>query len=178
VLGVATKGTKKAGRPKVPRKRLGKIEAETVKKLLAVIKRFEIKKAETGDRETKLNTRLMCELKAEDDRVVNKDIKSVQFINETYRPECTLSAANFPYSLFALECKKLHDHSAKRLFKEGLAQASLYLTQSKVVTLVLYDFTTGREYAKAFGRGNTSSARFAKRAREELGLYVVVLSPQ
>lgn len=44
------------------------------------------------------------------------------------------------YPLFAVQCKKLHDESAKRLFKEGLSQAHLYLLKCKVVALVLYDF--------------------------------------
>lgn len=82
-----------------------------------------------------------------------------------------------PYSLFALECKKIHDHSAKRLFKEALAQTTLYLTTSKVVVLLLYDFTTDGTYQKGFGRGNTDSSRFAARMRTEAGLYVIVRRP-
>lgn len=173
-MAAKKKGAKRVRRPTTPRKRLGANEQGVVKRLLAAIRRFVVFAADAKKRETSLNARLITQLKAVDARVVNRNIASVTFVELRYFPECTLSTVRAPYSLFALECKKLHDHSAKRLFKEGLAQGNVYLTRSKVVALVLYDFTTGRKYAKAFGKGNTTSSRFAARAREELGLHVIV----
>ncbi|MGH7434753.1 MAG: hypothetical protein ACRENE_03685 [Polyangiaceae bacterium] len=163
----------KVGRPAIPRKRLGEKERRRINRLLKVIRGFIILGTDSLKRETALNARLIAQLKAVDSGVVNKNIEAISFIERVYRPECTVSTTS-PYSLFALECKKLHDHSAKRLFKEGLAQANIYLTRSKIVALVLYDFTSTRRYKKAFWRGNTISGRFAARVREQLGLYVIV----
>jgi hypothetical protein len=162
------------GRPKVPQRRLGKHQAKTVQGLMRVIRRFALISTDVKQGETKLNARLIEALKKADDRVVNTAIASVSFIGETYRPECTLSDGG-AYVLLAVECKKLHDHSAKRLFKEGLAQAHMYLTKSKVVALVLYDFTSSLDYKKAFGAGNTTSSRMASRLREN-GVHIVVCS--
>lgn len=124
------------GRPKTPQRRLGKPQAKTIQRLMKVIRRFALNSSDVKCGETELNSRLIADLKKADKRVVNAKIASVSFIGETYRPECTLSDGG-PYVLLALECKKLHDHSAKRLFKEGLAQAHMYLTKSKVVALLL-----------------------------------------
>ena len=163
---------KPRGRPPTPRKRLGHKEKALVERLLRKVRRFPIAKADAPRRETSLNSRLIADLRSVDNRISNVGIASVKFIGQTYRPECTIKTTA-PYALFSLECKKLHDHSAKRLFKEGLAQSSLYLTKSKVVVLCLYDFTSNYDYAKAFGRGNTDSSRFASRARDELGLHII-----
>ena len=171
----SAKGTqgKKRGRPPVPRKRLGHLERKTIETLLRSIRAFTLTATDAPLKETSINSRLIKQLKLVNANVVNRKIESVTFVEETYRPECTLSGGG-AYTLFALECKKLHDHSAKRLFKEGLAQASLYLSKSKRVALVLYDFTTGRVYAKAFGKGNSNTSRFSARVREETGLHIIV----
>jgi hypothetical protein len=172
----AKKVKKKPGRRPTPRKRLGHIEAASVKKLLNVVKNFAFKKGDQKKRETTLNSRLIAALKVAVPAVTNKGIASVTLVGKRYFPECTLSG-KAPYAVFAIECKKLHDHSAKRLFKEGLAQAMLYLSKTKIVVLFLYDFTTGAQYKKAFGPGNSDTSRLAGRSREDLGLHIVVRAP-
>lgn len=164
----------RAGRPRIPQKRLGKRQAKTVNKLVRAIKAFKLHSSDKAKGETKINARLIARLKKADPRVVNSGIASVSFVGQTYRPGCTL-ADHGHYTLVAVECKKLHDHSDKRLFKEGLSQANLYLTSSKVVALVLYDFTTGRSYKRGFGAGNSISSRMASRLRQ-IGLYIVALA--
>lgn len=170
------KSNGRPGRPHVPQKRLGKHQARTLKRLLSAIRRFAVKSSDANRRETAINNRLIRDLQKVDDRVVNKGIASVSFVGETYRPECTITDGGH-YVLLALECKRLRDRSAKRLFKEGLSQAHLYLTRSKAAALVLYDFTAGQDYKRAFGAGNSISSRMASRLRDDMGLYVIVLTP-
>ena len=94
----------KRGRPRTPQKRLGKHQAKLFKALVRAIKRFRVHDSDARARETTLNTRLIKKLRHVDSRIVNRDIESVGFVGETYRPECSLTDHGV-HPLFALECK-------------------------------------------------------------------------
>ena len=164
------------GRKQTPRKRLGHLEQRRVDRILSAVRGFQLTKSDQGQRETTLNCRLILRLQQLDPGIVNRGIAATTFVGETFRPECTLKGTG-QYTLLAIECKRLRDSSAKRLFKEGLSQVLLYSGTTKVVLLVLYDFTTGARYAKAFGPGNRLASKMAKQLREQLQIHVVVLTP-
>jgi len=164
-------------RKKTPRKRLGHIEQRRVQSILRRIRAFKLAKSEKYNHETAINKRLIKHLRKFDPAITNKNIGATKFVSETFRPECCLKG-NGGYYLLGIECKRLKTAKpAKRLWKEGLSQALLYLRMYKRVFLVLYDFTPNRGYSKKFGKGNKDESRFANWAREKLGLYIVVLSP-
>jgi len=165
------------GRRKTARKRLGHIESRRVAKLFRATKAFQLTYATPIPKEVTINAQLIASLKAVDSGIKNKAIPATKFVSETFRPECYISGSG-SYDLFAVECKRLTSNAAaKKLYKEGISQALLYLQRYKVVFLVLYDFTTGAKYHAAFGPGNRLESRFSGWTQKELGLRIIVLKP-
>jgi len=178
---------KKAGRPAVQQRRLGKKERAQVNKVLAAIRAFGISAAEAASNETVLNARLIAYLQNLVPEVTNSGIAAAHLVGETFRPECCIKKrAGAAYNLLAVECKRLLNERtsgtttikrAKILFKEGLSQALIYQRIYKVVVLVLYDFTAHRIFKKAFRAGNRSETQLAGSLRRTLGVRIIVLSP-
>jgi hypothetical protein len=164
-------------RQKIPQRRLGKNEQLVVKKVLGVIEKFKVHAADKPKHETTINNRLIKRLQTAVPAVRNKVIGDILLVNERYRPECSLAGGG-EHELLAVECKRLTTlKRAKAVFKEGLAQALIYLQRYKVVFFVLYDFTPGKVYKKKFGVGNRSESRLRAALRRDLRLYLVVRSP-
>jgi hypothetical protein len=164
------------GRRITPQKRLGKREAGRFGALTKAVKGFKIFPHQKKLGETKLNAFLINYLMQLDHRIENHDITPAKFVGEIFRPECLLRGSG-KYPLCAIECKKLNDKYAKARWKEGLSQALLYAEYYKAVIYILFDYSTGAKYASAFGRGNRSESRFAKRLRETTNVHVIVHKP-
>lgn len=165
------------GRQKEKINRLGKDEKKIINNLLKKIKNYKIFNDKSKERETKFNERLFDYLRQDSklNKITNKKIQSIIFVEETYRPEFCLTYKN--RKLFAIECKRLNDKSAKSKWKEGLSQSLLYSLEYKVVVFLIFDFTKDHKYGKSFGRGNSLESKFSKQMREENGLYIQVLKP-
>lgn len=155
---------------------MGKKEAALFGALLKKAKEFKIFTNQKSLGETKLNAFLINYLLQFGHGMENKNITPAKFVGETFRPECLLRGSG-RYPLCAVECKKLNDQFGKPRWKEGLAQSLLYAQYYKVVIYLLFDFSSGAKYAKAFGRGNRIESRFAKQLRESANVHIVVLKP-
>jgi hypothetical protein len=152
------------GRRSVPQKRMGKKEAGQFGALLKAVKNFKIFPKQKKLGETKFNAFLINYLLQREIGVENVNIIPAKFVGEVFRPECLLRGSGH-YGLCAIECKKLNDQYAKARWKEGLSQALLYAQYYKAVIYVLFDYSSGAEYASAFGRGNRVESRFANELR-------------
>jgi hypothetical protein len=164
-------------RRKQPQRRVGENEKRTILALERAVVSFPLHPAWKKRKETWINNRLIAHLKEKSAEVVNKQIASVKFAGETYRPECCLRGKSNAFHLLAVECKHLRGVYAKRLWKEGVSQALHYRSRYKAVFLVLYDYTKAGIYSLAFGRGNKHESRFRREMREELGVRIIVLRP-
>ncbi len=165
------------GRNPTPRKRLGHLEARELTRLTKIVKSFKIFGRHKSKGETVQNSWLINYLNQNDVLVENVNIHPATFVGETFRPECCLRGTG-KYPICAIECKKLTDKYAKARWKEGLSQAMLYKHHYKAVLYVLYDYTKGGVYAKAFGRGNRTENQFAKQLREDFGVEIIAIRPQ
>jgi len=165
------------GRLSIPQKRLGKREAGQLGGLIKCIKGFRIFKDQRKQGETEITKHLINHLKQHLIHFENRNIETVRFVNETFRPEGILRGSSNKYPLCAIECKKLNDDSAKFRWKEGLSQALLYGQRYKAVLYILFDYTSGATYESAFGRGNRPESRLAKQLREEMNIYIIALKP-
>jgi len=164
------------GRIQTPRVRVGHREQRRIQKLLEATKNFVVTSADATTRETTLNKRLLKILKAKDSDVTSLKTIMVRFAGESFVPDGVLKG-KAAYPLLAIECKRLTEpKAAKRCWKEGLAQAALYSRRYKVVFLVLYDFTPGSIYKKAFGKGNKCESSFARQLKD-MRLHVIALAP-
>ncbi len=164
------------GRKNIPQKRFGRKEKGQLGALIKIVKDFKIFPQQKNLGETKLNTLLINHLMQKNINVENKNITSAKFVGETFRPECFLRGSS-EYPLCAIECKKLNDEFAKASWKEGLSQALLYTDTYKAVIYLLFDFSSGSKYYDAFGRGNRTESRFAKKIRDDANVYIIVLRP-
>jgi hypothetical protein len=163
-------------RTSIPQKRLGKHQKGQYGALLKKVKDFKIFRNQKSWGETKLNAFLINYLLQGNIGIENKNIPTANFVGEVFRPECLLrGSSNYP--LCAIECKKINDQFGKANWKLGLSQALLYADHYKKVIYVLFDYSTGSKYAKAFGPGNRIESRFANRLRNEANDHIIVLKP-
>jgi hypothetical protein len=165
------------GRLTIPQKRLGRREAGQLGALIKRVREFRIFTDQRKLGETKITNHLINYLKQHLINFENRNIDTVRFVNETFRPEGLLRGSSNKYPLCAIECKKLDDDNAKSRWKEGLSQALLYGQRYKAVLYILFDYTSGAKYESAFGRGNRPESRLAKQLRNEMNLYVIALKP-
>jgi len=156
---------------------MGKKEAGHFSALLKKVKAFKVFRHQKNLGETRLNGYLINYLQQSGISVENKNIISARFVGEVFRPECLLRGSG-KYPLCAIECKKLNKRCAKARWKEGLSQTLLYAQYYKAVIYVLFDYSNEAAYAAAFGRGNRVESSFAKKLRETINVYVIVLRPQ
>ena len=165
------------GRKPAQRKRLGHNELAAVTALRKQVLSFSLAAIDASVLETRLNTRLVKHLQVVRPDVTSRGTHVVGFVGERFVPDAVLLGRG-AYPLLAVECKCLRSaKDAKRCWKEGLAQAALYSRRYKVTFLVLYDFTLGSVYRKAFGRGNKVESSFGAALRE-MRIHVMVVAPR
>jgi hypothetical protein len=163
------------GRKAIPRMRIGAYEKGRIGIARRKLKEYRIFWSQRHEGETALNKLLIDHLRQQPSplHVENSNIPCAQFFKEKFRPEAFFETRPGK-KLFAIECKRLTQKSAKGRWKEGLSQALLYATSYKHVFLVLFDFTKTNLYHKAFGKGNTSESRFAAKLRRLHNLDIIV----
>ena len=165
------------GRKPNVRRRVGHIEARRLRAIIARVRSFPLKKADSGRPESDLNLALNNWVATiEPDWTTNQHIK-IPFAGANFNPDGTLAGGPGRPPLIAYEGKRLVDANPQKAWKEGIGQAFTYRELFKVAVLVLYDFTTGSTYARALGRGNSTESTFASKIRKKWRIHIVVITP-
>jgi hypothetical protein len=155
-------------------KRVGKNEQVLLNKALASIHKFNVYKQHKARGETFFNHLLIQHLRQGKVPVKNQSIHPAKLFGERFLPECFLAGSGV-LPLFAIECKKLTDTTAKGRWKQGVSQAILYSHCYKAVALVLYDYTKGATYTQALALKRSPEAAFAESLREAFRIYVIAV---
>ncbi len=162
------------GRTPESRTRVGEHEEKLLDKIRRRIRSFPLAVGRSAERETVFNAELLGHLRADGIDIENSKIPSITILGETFRPEGYVDEGK-ARPLCCLECKRMLDHNAKAVWKEGLAQSLLYAIDYKHVYFIIYDFTASGLAEREFGPGNKSASSLARRLREEERIDIVVI---
>lgn len=147
--------------------RLGKLEKVTWGKFLRLLAKVRLGPSQAAWSETDItkeilkhpNTQAICP------GISSKKVTPTFFAKYKFNADIFFQGtAKIP--LIAGEAKKLTDTNFRSEWKRAIGQAFIYTTLYKRVVVLLYDYTTGRKFAKAFGPGNKIESSLARQLRE------------